>query len=129
MNMDLVPVYEGESSDGAVQVPSGMQQALAIRTQIVERGLRVPREALIRTATRTAVVRVRADGSFEPVAVVIGRESGDLIEITAGLKEGDRIVTSGQFLLDAESNLRAGVERLAPAPAASASPPGQGASP
>jgi hypothetical protein len=77
--------------------------------------LAVPREALIRTATRTAVIRVRTDGGFEPVSVTIGREFGELIEIRSGLKDGDRIVTSGQFLLDSEANLRSGLDRLAPA--------------
>lgn len=79
------------------------------------KSLAVPREALIRTATRTAVIRVRADGSFEPVNVTIGREFGDLIAIRTGLSDGDRIVVSGQFLLDSEASLRAGLDRLAPA--------------
>lgn len=79
------------------------------------KSLAVPREALIRTATRTAVIRVRADGGFEPVNVTVGREFGDLIAIRTGLSDGDRIVTSGQFLLDSEASLRAGLDRLAPA--------------
>jgi Cu(I)/Ag(I) efflux system membrane fusion protein len=79
------------------------------------KSLAVPREALIRTATRTAVIRVRADGGFEPVSVTIGREFGEQIEIRSGLKDGDRIVTSGQFLLDSEASLRSGLDRLAPA--------------
>ncbi len=91
--------------------------------------LAVPREALIRTATRTAVIRVRADGGFEPVNVTIGREFGDLIAIRAGLRGGDRIVASGQFLLDSEASLRAGLNRLAPVSdnATDSSAPPQGA--
>lgn len=74
--------------------------------------LAVPREALIRTGTRTAVVVARGDGRFQPVNVVAGLESGDWIEIRKGLKEGDNVVVSGQFLIDSESSLRASFARM-----------------
>ena len=74
--------------------------------------LAVPREALIRTGTRTAVVVARGDGRFQPVNVVAGLESGDWIEIRQGLKEGDKVVVSGQFLIDSESSLRASFARM-----------------
>lgn len=76
--------------------------------------LAVPREALIRTGERTAVVRALGEGRFQPVEVIAGRELGEFIEIREGLKAGDRIVTSGQFLIDSEANLRASFTRLSP---------------
>lgn len=76
--------------------------------------LHVPREALIRTGTRTAVVRALGEGRFQPVDVVIGRELGEFIEIRQGLKEGDSVVVSGQFLIDSEASLRATFTRLTP---------------
>jgi len=79
--------------------------------------LHVPREALIRTGTRTAVVRALGEGRFQPIDVVIGRELGDFIEIQKGLHEGDRVVISGQFLIDSEASLRATFTRLTPADA------------
>ena len=74
--------------------------------------LLIPREALIRTGTRNAVVLALGDGRFKPVPVVSGPEVGDMIEIRDGLKEGDRVVTSGQFLIDSEANVRASFTRM-----------------
>ncbi len=74
--------------------------------------LSIPRQALIRTGTRTAVILALGEGKFQPVEVVPGEESGDLIEIRQGLKEGDTVVVSGQFLIDSEANVRASFERM-----------------
>jgi hypothetical protein len=94
----------------------------------------VPREALIRTGTRTAVVLALEGGRFRPVDVLAGRESGESVEIVKGLRAGERVVTSGQFLIDSEASVRASFERMdaaahdhsshAPAPAAAADTPG-----
>lgn len=79
-------------------------------------GLYIPREALIRTGTRTAVVLAVGEGRFQPAEVVPGSEAGDMIEIRRGLKEGDRVVTSGQFLIDSEANVRASMQRMTAPP-------------
>ncbi|OGI38846.1 MAG: hypothetical protein A2140_04130 [Candidatus Muproteobacteria bacterium RBG_16_62_13] len=86
------------------------------------RGLYVPREALIRTGQRTALVLALGEGRFRPVEVEAGVETDDWIEIRRGVREGDVVVTSGQFLLDSESNVRAGLKRMEPA-AEAPSPP------
>jgi Cu(I)/Ag(I) efflux system membrane fusion protein len=77
----------------------------------------VPSEAVIRTGTRALVMVAGDGGRFQPVEVRIGRENGDRIEILAGLTEGQKIVASGQFLLDSEASLN-GVKAtpLTPAP-------------
>ncbi len=82
--------------------------------------LAVPRAALIRTGTRTAVLRSLGEGRFQPVEVVSGAEFGDQVEIVKGLNEGDVVVTSGQFLLDSEANVRASFQRMEPPAPASA---------
>jgi hypothetical protein len=79
--------------------------------------LMVPREALIRTGARTAVVLALGSGRFQPVEVVPGEESGDWVEIRRGIKEDDTVVTSGQFLIDSEASVRASFQRMEPAPA------------
>ncbi len=79
--------------------------------------LSIPREALIRTGTRTAVILALGGGRFQPVEVVPGEESGDRIEIRKGLKQGDTVVVSGQFLIDSESSVRASFQRMGSAPA------------
>jgi membrane fusion protein, copper/silver efflux system len=77
----------------------------------------IPREALIRTGSRTAVVLALDAGRFQPVEVVPGEESGDWVEIRQGIKEGDTVVTSGQFLIDSEASVRASFQRMESAPA------------
>jgi Cu(I)/Ag(I) efflux system membrane fusion protein len=74
--------------------------------------LAIPRDSVIRTGERSVVVRALEGGRFEPVAVDTGREFGDWIEINRGLAENERVVVSGQFLIDSEANLRAGLGRL-----------------
>lgn len=74
--------------------------------------LLVPREALIRTGSRTSVVLALDAGRFKPVEVVAGAEIGEQVEILNGLSDGDRVVTSGQFLLDSEASVRASFTRM-----------------
>ena len=65
----------------------------------------VPSEAVIRTGKRAIVMVGGAGGRFQPVEVQIGREDGDRTEILAGLSEGQKVVASGQFLIDSEASL------------------------
>lgn len=65
----------------------------------------VPTEALIRTGKRTLVMLGDGKGRFTPAEVQTGRENGDRTEIIAGLNEGDKVVASGQFLIDSEASL------------------------
>lgn len=76
--------------------------------------LLVPSEALIRSGERTAVILAEGEGLFRPVAVTVGSEQGDQTEIVRGLKAGDTVVVSGQFLIDSEANLRGALDRLLP---------------
>lgn len=66
----------------------------------------VPAEAVIRTGTRDIVYVVGSDDKLRPVVVQTGVESGNDIAIENGIDEGQRVVTSGQFLIDSESSLR-----------------------
>jgi Cu(I)/Ag(I) efflux system membrane fusion protein len=77
--------------------------------------LKIPREALIVTGEREAVVRSLGDGRFQPVDVVTGMRRGGEVEILSGLEEGDEIVVSGQFLIDSESSLQASFLRMSDA--------------
>jgi Cu(I)/Ag(I) efflux system membrane fusion protein len=74
--------------------------------------LNIPREALIRDAKQTRVIRALGEGRFLAQEVVTGIESGDKVEITSGLDEGDNIVVSSQFLIDSESSLKASIGRM-----------------
>ena len=75
--------------------------------------LLVPTDTVIRTGEGDRVVLLRDANHFQPVPVVAGEESRGMIEIRSGLRAGDQVVASGQFLIDSESNLLAGFRRLA----------------
>jgi Cu(I)/Ag(I) efflux system membrane fusion protein len=72
----------------------------------------IPRSALIRSGTEERVVVALGDGRFAARRVVAGVESGERVAISEGLAEGENVVVAGQFLLDSEANLRAGLGRL-----------------
>jgi Cu(I)/Ag(I) efflux system membrane fusion protein len=74
----------------------------------------VPSEAVIATGTDTRVITIGKDGRFRPVSVTTGRSVGGRTEILSGLAGGERVVTSGQFLIDSEANLSGALDRLAP---------------
>jgi membrane fusion protein, copper/silver efflux system len=80
--------------------------------------LQVPESAVLSSGVRDLVFVARADGGFEPRAVRLGVRTSDAVEILAGLEEGEAIVVSGTFLIDAESRLKAGLEAAGAPPAA-----------
>jgi membrane fusion protein, copper/silver efflux system len=65
----------------------------------------VPKEAVLETGLRQLVFLDRGQGRYEPASVKLGRRSQDDVEVLEGLNAGDRVVTSANFLLDAESKL------------------------
>ena len=67
--------------------------------------LLVPSEAVIRTGSRTIVMLATGKGRYRPAEVRTGREGGGQTEILAGLAAGEKVVASGQFLLDSEASL------------------------
>ncbi len=73
-----------------------------------EASLVVPAEALIDTGTETLVFVEVEPGNYAPRRVQVGRRGSGEVEILAGLKEGEKIVSSGNFLIDSESRLRSG---------------------
>jgi Cu(I)/Ag(I) efflux system membrane fusion protein len=86
-----------------------LMPGMLLRLQVAGPGssrLVVPSETVIRTGKRAVVLVRKENGSFESRDVAIGQEVGDDIEVTHGLTEGERVVASGQFLIDSEARLR-----------------------
>jgi membrane fusion protein, copper/silver efflux system len=83
--------------------------------------LLVPTEAVIQTGKRTVVIVAQGDGKFAPMDVEIGIETGGQTEIRKGLEAGQKVVVSGQFLIDSESSLRGTATRMGEASAPGAS--------
>ncbi|UOA30019.1 efflux RND transporter periplasmic adaptor subunit [Pseudosulfitobacter sp. DSM 107133] len=74
--------------------------------------VQVPETAVIDTGDRQVVIRDLGEGKFAPQDVVLGRQAAGMVEILEGIVEGDRIVTTSTFLIDAESNLNAALAAL-----------------
>jgi Cu(I)/Ag(I) efflux system membrane fusion protein len=76
--------------------------------------LAVPDSAVIDTGTRRIVILDRGEGRFEPREVKLGQRGNGMVAISEGVAEGDRVVVSANFLIDAESNLKAALSGLRP---------------
>jgi len=131
-----LPAYPGETFSGRVEsvLPAAnaatrtievrialangdgrLRPGMTAEARLEERAasaLVIPAEAVIRTGTRSLVIAVAEDGSYAPVEVTLARQQGNTIEIASGLSEGQRVVASGQFLIDSEANLSGAVARL-----------------
>jgi len=69
----------------------------------------VPNSAVIDSGTRQIVLVAHGDGRFEPRDVKLGGRSENLVEVTQGVRPGEQVVVAANFLIDAESNLKAAV--------------------
>jgi Cu(I)/Ag(I) efflux system membrane fusion protein len=91
----------------------GMYATVELTAELSPSTLLVPREAVIDTGTRQVVFVTLAHGHFDPREVTMGAAGADgQVQILSGLREGDLVVTSGQFLLDAESHFRAAIQKF-----------------
>lgn len=87
-----------------LKLKPGMYGTVTLRTDSVKT-LVVLKEAVLDTGLRQLVFLDKGQGVYEPVPVKLGRKSQDRVEVLEGIKEGDLVVTSANFLLDAESKL------------------------
>ena len=90
-----------------------MYANIVIESNPGEHVLAIPSEAIIRTGKRNIVFLALGKGKFRPQDVIVGPEGEDsLVKVIAGLKEGQRIVTSAQFLIDSESRLQEAIQKM-----------------
>ena len=85
---------------------------IAIHTTGDEQALLIPKEALIRTGNQDRVVLALGEGSFKSVAVSVGRYDSESVEILEGVRDGEKVVSSAQFLLDSESSKSSDFKRM-----------------
>ncbi|HJT20161.1 MAG TPA: efflux RND transporter periplasmic adaptor subunit [Nitrospira sp.] len=74
--------------------------------------LAVPRNAILESGQRQVIFIHHGGGKLEWRTVTVGARTGEYVEVVEGLKEGDHIVTSANFLIDSESQLKAAVESM-----------------
>jgi Cu(I)/Ag(I) efflux system membrane fusion protein len=104
------------------KLASGMFVTVRMTPTANREVLLVPSEAVIQTGTRTVVIVATEGGKFAPADVIVGSEANGQTEVREGLSAGQKVVASGQFLIDSESSLRGAVRRLGSAEVVS---PGQ----
>jgi Cu(I)/Ag(I) efflux system membrane fusion protein len=104
------------ANPGGVLLPN-MYAEVEIGTGDAAPVVAVPDSAVIDTGTRQVVIIDRGEGRFEPREVKIGLRGEGFTEIREGIAEGDRVVVAANFLIDAESNLKAALRGLTPAEA------------
>jgi len=98
-----------------LKLKPGMFANVLIQTRPKKDVTVVPNEAIIRTGERNLVFVAKGEGAFEPREVTLGMEGGERnneIEILAGVKPGEQIVTSAQFLFDSESRLQEAIQKM-----------------
>lgn len=96
------------------QLKPNMYANVVIYAGALDNVLSVPREAVIRSGNQQRLIIKTDEGRYQARQVVPGLESGEWIEIKSGVREGERVVTSAQFLIDSEAGLKASLNRLQP---------------
>ena len=94
----------------------GMFATINFTPRAQQQVLTVPTEAVIQTGKRSVVMVAQGDGKFSPVDVEIGIESNGQTEIKKGLEAGQKVVVSGQFLIDSEASLKGTTNRMTDLP-------------
>lgn len=87
----------------------GMNADLRIQTSLGT-GIAIPAQSVIRTGERTVAIVSLGKGYFAPRDLTLGEKLGDSVQVLEGLSAGDSLVTSAQFLIDSESNLKKAVQ-------------------
>jgi len=105
---------------------AGMYATVRFRPVVARDAVLAPTLAVLRTGQRNMLVVAEGEGRFTPREVELGAEGDGRVAVTSGLEAGERVVTSAQFLIDSESNLREAVQKLLAArktEAATSAPP------
>ncbi len=114
-----IPVRIELANPGGLLKPA-MYASVDLAVGGAARVLTVPTSAVIDSGTRQIVLLQKAAGRFEPREVKLGQRSDDYVEVREGIAEGDAVVVAANFLIDAESNLKAALSGLTAAPARAA---------
>jgi Cu(I)/Ag(I) efflux system membrane fusion protein len=101
--------FANKTGPGGVKLRPGMYGNVALELPSAS-GLLIPSEALVDTGDSQYVFVAKARGHFEPRLVQVGARAGDKVQVASGLAEGETVVTTGNFLLDSESRLRAAID-------------------
>jgi Cu(I)/Ag(I) efflux system membrane fusion protein len=111
MTRTLQVRMEFPNSDDFALKPD-MWANVTLHATLAHEGLAVPIQAVIRTGKRDVALIALGGGRFAPRELRLGPQAGDDFEVLDGLHEGDRVVTSAQFLINSESSLQAAISKM-----------------
>lgn len=89
-----------------------MYANITLKSIISKKGVAVPKEAVILSGERSIVILDRGEGKFTPIDVRLGVSAGGYYQVLEGLKDGDKVVVSSQFLIDSESKLKEAISKM-----------------
>ena len=102
----------------------GMFVSAELTSELEPDAVLVPDSAVLRSGEKNTVFVALPGGKFDPRTVMLGLEAeADQIEVVSGLQAGERVVTSGQFMLDSESQLREAVQKMRSTPGTTSETP------
>jgi hypothetical protein len=102
-----------EFENPTLELKPDMYASVTLQADLDRQALLIPREAYIDSGTRTVAFVDLGGGKFEPREIQAGVEAEDgMVEVLSGLEAGQRVVVSGQFMLDAESKLREAIAKM-----------------
>ena len=101
-----------DSNKGQFVIPEFRKLGALLLTldELKKRGLAIPQSAVIDDGARKVALIDRGEGLFAVRNMTLGRRGGDYVEVREGLKEGERLVVAGTFLMDSESNLQSALQ-------------------
>jgi RND family efflux transporter MFP subunit len=106
-----VPVHVHVANPGMRLLPGMFVNATFI-SRAASESIVVPRSAVLDTGTRKIVYVAHPDGVFEAREVAVGAASDDLFPVTSGLQRGDKVVLSGNFMIDSQAHLSSGMSGM-----------------
>ena len=101
-----------EVANNNLQLRPQMYANISVRVPGASNAVMVPDEAVLHSGARSVVIVAMKDNLFEPREVDLGMTGQGMQEVLHGLKAGEKVVTSSQFLIDSESNLKAAISQL-----------------
>ncbi len=100
-------------NSSGLELKPGMFVSVRIESPASGKSVAVPEQAIIRSGERNIAVMALGGGYFEPREVRLGFSADGYVEVLDGIREGEKIVVSSQFLIDSESNLKAAIGQMA----------------
>lgn len=131
------PILDPESKTAEVRIEVANTPALDLKPEMFAtvvlrspapiEGVAIPEQAIIRSGKRNVTIVSLGGGYFEPREVKLGQSAEGYVQVLEGLKEGEKLVISSQFLIDSESNLKAAIQQMQAHPEADSMPDGMAA--